>query len=83
MNFEADRQIRCVMAQDNGGSAYVLTANFSDKDGSMVCSYAPNGHGGEGGMEFIGANEELIGVYGIKDKNDYLDAYGFIVKVRQ
>ena len=29
----------------------------------------------------LGDNEELIGVYGIKDKSEYFSAFGFIVKV--
>ena len=27
-------------------------------------------------------NEELIGVYGVKDKRSYFSSFGFIVKVR-
>ena len=29
----------------------------------------------------IAENEELIGVYGEKDKQDYITSFGFVVKV--
>ena len=54
-----------------------------DKDDKQVSIYDPehkiNAIGGA--VHNLGDDEELIGVYGKKDKNDDFSAFGFITKV--
>ena len=57
-----------------------------DKQGSQVSIYDPKDFINKypGGQEHhLSDNEELIGVYGEKDKFDCFSSFGFIVKVRE
>ena len=68
---EGDRD-RCVHKLD-----------FMDNDGNSIGEFDPLNAGRGNGKEFnIRENESLIGVYGVKDVQDYFTSLGFIVKVQ-
>ena len=53
------------------------------KDGKEVYFYNPDNHPHAVKERHLAENEELIGFYGVKDKEDYFTTFGFLVKVRQ
>ena len=56
---------------------------FLDQDGQEIDCFNPQNIARAGVILAIGDNEELIGVYGVKNKRpDVLTSFGFIVKVR-
>ena len=56
---------------------------FLDKTGGEIDFYDPNNNSIGGPIHEIADNEELIGVYGVRNKNkNNLSTFGFIVKVR-
>ena len=55
---------------------------FLDSDNNEIDTYNPNNIEQKGPVHEIGDNEELIGVYGIKDEFKHLTGLGFIVKVK-
>jgi len=78
------RKVRAVQARDeDGGYTYVRRVTFLDSEGIEIDSYNPENKERLGVMHEIEANEELIGVYGIKDKRWCFTGFGFIVKVRE
>ena len=56
---------------------------FLDKNFYEIESYNPVDLQRDGPIHEIADNEELIGVYGVRNKKYYLTSFGFIVKVRQ
>ena len=56
---------------------------FLDKNGGEIGFYDPDDHLRDGLIREIGDDEELIGVYGVRNKKHYFTSFGFIVKVRQ
>lgn len=57
---------------------------FIDDDNEEIDTYNPNGLDRQGQIHEIGDDEELIGVYGVKDLNnkDRFSGIGFILKVK-
>ena len=55
---------------------------FLDKNGGVIDHYNPNNRARQGNIHEIAENEELIGVYGVRNKAEWLSTFGFIVKVR-
>ena len=56
---------------------------FLDKNGAEIDFYNPCNNPRGGPIHEIADNEELIGVYGVRNKNkNNLSTFGFIVKVR-
>ena len=52
--------------------------------GSVGICYDPTNHITTSKVEIsLADNEELIGVYGVKDKRAYFTSLGFIVKVKK
>lgn len=86
INFDANKKVKRVQAIKNGGG-FVAAMTFFDKRNQEIGFYDPNKWNQKQGLiheiHEIGDNEELIGVYGVKDKNLYFYNFGFIVKVRQ
>ena len=81
IDFDANRKVRRVQA--GNGSANIRRLTFLDKEGNEIDSYNPNNRDRSGQVHEIGENEELIGVYGVKDLDNWFNSFGFIVKVRQ
>ena len=62
--------IKRVKGIDENGKKFIYGVEFMDSQGGQVCIYDPgnfiNSHPGK--EHHLGDNEELIGVYGSKDK---------------
>ena len=57
---------------------------FFDKQGDQIDCYSPHNSEKVGPIHEIADNEELIGVYGVRNKNsEWLSTFGYIVKVKQ
>ena len=83
INFPGNNKVAKVQAYDGNESAYTLSLGFTDKYGVLIDSFMPNpDYPPNQVAHFIAENEELIGVYGVKDKIVYFSSFGFIVKVR-
>lgn len=55
---------------------------FLDKDGQKIESYeAQESDGLEESNIELGPNEEIFGVYGVKDSSDHFTSFGFIAKI--
>ena len=55
---------------------------FMDKVGNEIESYeAQIGEGLEEQLIQLASNEEIFGVYGVKDSSDHFTSFGFIIKV--
>ena len=54
---------------------------FLSKDGNEIAAYNPRNLERNGPIYDIADNEDLIGVYGVKDKRNFFSSFGFIVKV--
>ena len=48
-----------------------------------ICSYNPHERNDPVIEQVLREDEELIGVYGVKDKSNYLTTFGYIVKIRE
>ena len=55
---------------------------FLDRHGGEIDFYDTDNHSRDGPIYEIADNEELIGVYGVRNKQDRFTSFGFIVKVR-
>ena len=72
------KKIKCY--SDDNSRIYSL--RFLDKDCGLISSYDPINCGDNGTVYEIAANEDLIGLYGVrKDNLEYFTSFGFIVKV--
>ena len=81
INFDACSRVQKVQAI---GCKYgVFRVTFLDNKSDEIDSYNPRNRAREGTVHEIKDNEELIGVYGVKDKDQYFTKFGFIVRVRQ
>jgi len=75
-----EKTIKRVEAHE--GADWVYRIDFLAADGSIVHSYNHGNSSNKVTAFDIGSNEELIGVYGVKDKSNYFTSFGFIVKVK-
>ena len=83
--FSSLRPVRKIQVQDNNSSS-ILKMVFFDSNNQEIGNYNANSQKHRmGRSEILQENEELIGVYGVKDQNVYLcfSSFGFIVKVRE
>ena len=55
---------------------------FMDSAGKVVYEYDPENKYEDSTSYKLSENEELIGVYGVKDKRRHFASFGFIVKVK-
>ena len=56
---------------------------FLDKDYEQLASYESQSTDGlEDHTQTLAENEEVFGVYGVKDVKDHFSSFGFIVKVK-
>ena len=62
---------------------YLTQIRFYDIDDSVITEYNPKNRNDDEHEQVLEDNEEIFGVYGVKDKQKYLTTFGFIVKVRQ
>ena len=81
-------QIKRVIATDADGNwASVTRVKLMNKQGRELGIYDPYPYGDidkiQGKEHQLADNEDLIGVYGVMDKNDSFSAFGFIVRVRE
>ena len=58
----------------------IYRVTFLDGKGKEIEKYHPKWFGQGGIVHELAENEELIGIYGVKDKQDYFTSFGFIVK---
>ena len=71
------------MKESDGGDDYTNCIFFLDIAGNEVASYDPDVNISKDGLAFdIAENEEIFGVYGVKDKEDYFTSFGFIVRTK-
>ena len=71
------------MQQSHAGADYTYSIFFFNSAGNEVASYNPGGITSKNGPTFdIAENEEIFGVYGVKDKKDYFTSFGFIVRTK-
>ena len=81
IRFDQKRPVKKVQAQVGAGP-YRIT--FLDQKNQEVGVYNPKNLGIGGAIHEIAENEHLIGVYGLKEKDNDCDgffrAFGFIVK---
>ena len=64
---------------NSGGHYGVARAVFLDKDDKQINCYNPKAKDFSGTTREIGENEALIGVYGVKDKENFFTSFGYIV----
>ena len=67
LDFRVDKKIASVQADDFRGSDYVHRIWFYDKANRKLQLQNPTGKRESGTTFKIGEDEELIGVYGVKD----------------
>ena len=79
IRFEAGKSIRRVQSSSNAAD-FTYSIFFLDGAGNEVYSYKPGGGSKNGPAFDIAENEEIFGVYGVKDKKNYFTSFGFIVK---
>ena len=73
--------MRSVQANETGDSIYRVT--FLDENEKEIDCYNPFNHAREGPVHKLAANEQLIGVYGVRNKNNpWFSSFGSIVKVK-
>lgn len=79
--FDDNKPIRRVQASDTGVN-FIYGVKFLD---NQVSIYDPkNGFKNyPGTVSHLEDNEDLIGVYGVKDKEKWFTAFGFILKVKE
>ena len=88
ISFKPDNSIREVGACTGPSSISIQLLRFYDSTGNKVYEYNPyNSECGERRVpeeirHEIADNEELIGVYGVKEKKNWLSNFGFIVKTK-
>ena len=78
INFDPDTPIREVAAHD--GKYWTAQIIFMENAGKEFYAYNPSNATQKTTAYRLGENEELIGVYGLKDKSSYFSSFGFIVK---
>ena len=79
---DPDIQIKAVEAHGiSDTESYLYQIGFTDSAGNEVESYNPRNTSIPTTKFQLGENEELIGVYGVKNKRSWLTSFGFIVKV--
>ena len=71
-------KVRAVAACDDGDCAYRI--QFLDIAGGLIQEYNPDKETDEVTEHAFGETEELIGVYGVKDKEYEFSSFGFILK---
>ena len=83
INFDPNRPVKYIQARDDGNSC-IARITFLDKEGVEIDCYNPKLWKKEGEIRIVGEKEELIGVYGVRNKagNDWFSSFGFIVRVR-
>lgn len=67
IDFAAQRPVKTVEAMNDGCGISRVT--FLDKNGAEIGCYNPKNKSRGGPMHEIADNEELIGVYGVRNKN--------------
>ena len=81
ITFDPNRPFNSIAAYDGPSNTGLI--RFMDSSENEVYVYDPN-NWSRATVEYkIGDNEEIIGVYGVKDKDIYFSSFGFIVKVKQ
>ena len=80
IHFDANRPpVKSVQA--NAGTDVLICLAFYDKNKKKIDSYNPDDYSIDGPIHKIAENEELIGVYGVKEDEDF-SSFGFIVRVK-
>ena len=69
---------RILLHVNNGNELYKLV--FLGEQDSEVAIYCPGNHCGDPYVIDLGEEEELIGIYGVMGKKQWLTTFGFIVK---
>ena len=74
---QARAKIRAIGASQDAKGMWRI--QFMDKARNMLYEYNPDRHNHGTTVFEMAANEELIGVYGVKDKQSYFTSFGFLV----
>lgn len=81
--FDANRPVRSVQARDDN-SDFIYRVTFADKDRRDIDCYNPNIWNKDGiKTHAIAENEDLIGVYGVRNKEHWFTSFGFMVRVKE
>ena len=80
LSFSNDRPVRSIHAYE--GASVVCRLDFLDRNGAEICKFENSMGKGPGNTYQIAENERLIGVYGVKGKENWFTSFGFIVKVQ-
>ena len=80
--FKAGNPIRKVQQSHSGDVNYIYSIYFLDKANDEIANYNPGDNDKNGPVFDIDQNEEIFGVYGVKDKYDYFTSFGFIVRTK-
>ena len=70
------------MAASDDGDDCIYSLSFMDGAGTRVYDYNAGMSFDKSTQHALKANEQLIGVYGVKDKFDTISSFGFLVKVK-
>ena len=62
---------------------YLTQLKFYDEEDNLITEYNPKNRSDDEHEQVLEDNEELFGIYGVKNKQKYLTTFGFIVKVKQ
>lgn len=85
INFDERKHIAAVGAYEylNCRVSYNLRIRFFDRYENELYTYNPHGRKEKCTIHRIAENEDLIGVYGVKNTQQHLTAFGFFVRVRE
>ena len=81
VHFKDISKVRKVIAGSQNWN-FIRYLKFYDSKHKQVGAFNPNSHICEEKEQVLAENEELYGVYGVKDKKNYFSSFGFIVKVK-
>ena len=79
ITFQSNKKVAFVQAHDGDGDT-ISRIHFMDEQKQELGCYNPYSLTQKGPLLRIQDGEELIGVYGVKDKSNYFTSFGLIVK---
>ena len=79
VNFDPERPV-CSIKASVYAQYKIPAIGFFDKDGELITCYDPEGYGFEVNTieRTLKSNEEIVGVYGVKDTAKWFTSLGFI-----
>ena len=83
------KRVKKILLGSSNQSAYnqeascVTTVKFLDQDNNTIGAYNPRNYCHEEKQIVLHENEEIIGVYGLKDKKFSFSTFGFMLRVKR